>query len=369
MASLDSLAPDQRAVLDLVLRRGRSYDDIAQLLAIDRAAVRARALAAFDSIGPETGISSESRALITDYLLGQLPARVAEQTRERLAGSPYDRAWARVVASELEPMAAQPLPEIPDGSRAPAAAPSEPRSAADQPAPAARTRSQARAPRRVPRLSDRPSSRRGGAIMLGVGALVVVVVVVVLVALISGGSSPKHASTVGSTPSGTPTTGTSAAGTSATASTGTTSTGATTGTSTTGTSTAGTSSTGSSTGNAKIVGQTNLNPPSGSGSAKGVGLIVKDGSAYGIILEAQGVAPNNHNAYAAWLYNSPTDSVRLGFVNPAVGKTGKLEVGSALPANAGHYKELLLTLETQTAPKTPGTIVLQGPLKGVPASG
>ena len=61
---------------------------------------------------------AESRALITDYLLGQLPDRVAEQTRERLAESPYDRAWARVLASELGPVASKPLPEIPDGSRA-----------------------------------------------------------------------------------------------------------------------------------------------------------------------------------------------------------------------------------------------------------
>ena len=82
MGSLDTLPPDQRAVLDLVLQRGRSYDDIARLLAIDRAAVRARALADFDELGPDTGIAPESRALITDYLLGQLPDQVAEQTRE-----------------------------------------------------------------------------------------------------------------------------------------------------------------------------------------------------------------------------------------------------------------------------------------------
>jgi len=173
--------------------------------------------------------------------------------------------------------------------------------------------------------------------MLGVGALVVVAVVVVLVALLSGGSSPKHSPT-------------------------------TVASSTTRTSTAG--STGTSTAQAQIVGQVNLNPPSGNSStAKGVGLVVKDGNAYGLIIEAQNVAPNNHNAYAAWLYNSPTDSLRLGFVNPAVGKTGKLQVGSALPTNAGHYTELLLTLETQSNPKTPGTIVLEGPFKGVPATG
>src|ERR1700757_568460 len=117
MGSLETLSPDQRAVLDLVLQRGRSYDDIARLLAIDRAAVRARALAAFDELGPDTGIAAESRALIADYLLGQLPERVAEQTRERLARSPYQRGGARVVPSELGSMAAEPLPEIPDGSR------------------------------------------------------------------------------------------------------------------------------------------------------------------------------------------------------------------------------------------------------------
>jgi hypothetical protein len=359
MTPLDSLTPDQRAVLDLVLRRGRSYDDIARLLAIDRAAVRARALAAFDSIGPETGISSESRALVTDYLLGQLPDRVAEQTRERLAESPYERAWARMVASQLEPVAAQPLPEIPNGSRGRTGAPSA-RSAeaaagsADESPPTTAHQPPPREPRqrRTPRLSDRPSSRRGGAIMLGVGALVVVAVVVVLLAVLGGGSSKKHPTTAASsTPARTSTAG------SATSSTAASTTGTTAG-----------STTGTTTGKATIVSQVNLNPPSGTGATKGIALVVKDGKAYGLIIEAQNVAPNNHNAYAAWLYNSPTDSVRLGFVNPAVGKTGKLQVGSGLPTNAGSYKKLLLTLETSSNPKTPGQIILEGAFTGVPAT-
>jgi Sigma-70, region 4 len=356
MGSLETLPPDQRAVIDLVLQRGRSYDDIAQLLAIDRAAVRARALAAFEAIGPDTGISPESRALITDYLLGQLPDRVAEQTRERLADSPYDRAWARVLASELSPVAAEPLPEIPDGSRASAARAPEPGPEAAEGAgpagaspgasPGAReARPRERAARRTPRLSDRPSSRRGGAIMLIVGALVVVAVVVVLAVLLSGGSSSKHSD------------GAAASGTTAT-----TGTPATTGTTAT-TSTSGT------TPKAQVVSQTNLNPPSGAGDAKGVGIVVKEGSAYGIVIEAAHMAPNDKNAYAAWLYNSPTDAYRLGFVNPPVGKSGTLQVGSTLPTNAGRFKHLLLTLETQSNPKTPGTIVLQGPFTGVPASG
>ncbi len=89
MASLDSIAPDQRAVLQLVLQRGHSYDEIAQMLSIDRAAVRQRALAAFDALGPQTGVDEQRRALITDYLLGQLPPPVAQQTRDRLATSGF----------------------------------------------------------------------------------------------------------------------------------------------------------------------------------------------------------------------------------------------------------------------------------------
>ena len=343
MASLDDLPPDQRAVLDLVLQRGRSYDDIARLLAIDRAAVRARALAAFDGIGPDTGLAPESRALITDYLLGQLPEGVAEQTRDRLAESPYERAWARVLASELQPVASKPLPEIPDGkARAktqPPANDAAPRSTEDR--EAAETREPTPKPKpdrsRVPRPGDRPSSRLGGAIFLGVGAIVVIAVVVVLILILGHTSSSKHTSSASEAASGT---STQSATTPAAAGSGTTSTNA-----------------------AKVVGQVNMNPPGGSGAAKGVAVIVQASNAFGVIIEASGLEPNSHNAYAVWLSNTPTDSTRVGFVNQAVGKNGKLETGGPLPANAGRFKELLLTLETQNNPKTPGQVVLQGAFK------
>jgi Sigma-70, region 4 len=345
MGSLDTLPHDQRAVLELVLQRGRSYDDLAQLLGIDRAAVRARALAAFDALGPDTGLADESRALITDYLLGQLPARVAEETRDRLASLPYERAWARVLASELEQVAGQPLPEIPDRSTAARTPPAQPvptvgdgRGVAGG---AARARPREGGPRRPPRLSDRPSSRLGGAIMLGVGALIVGALVVVLIAVL-GGSSGKRSPSTGSGAS----TGNSAG-------------------TTTSTSTASTSAS-----RAHVVAQSNLNPPPGGSSrAKGVAFVVKAATAYGIIIDASHVAPNNHNAYAAWLSNSSTDAYRLGFVSPAVGKSGQLEVGSGLPTNAGHYKQLLLTVETQSNPTSPGPIVLQGPFSLTSATG
>jgi hypothetical protein len=355
MASIDTLPPDQRAVLDLVLRRGRSYDDIARLLAIDRASVRARALAAFDELGPDTGLAPEARSLITDYLLGQLPAKVADQTRERLATSPYERAWARVLASELAPIAAEPLPEIPEGTARSKAPANEAPPAADESRPAT-------TPRRIPRPSDRPSSRLGGAIFLLVGAIVVVVVVVVLVVVLSSGSSNKPTS--GTTAAADGTTAPAATG-SPTGTTGTTVTGTGTGTTGTTASTTGTTSGTTSASSAKVVAQINMNPPSGTGNAKGVSVVVKAGSAYGIIVEAQGLAPNSHNAYAVWLSNSATDSARVGFVNTPVGKNGKLQTEGALPTNAARYKNLLLTLETSATPKVPGQVVLQGALSGV----
>ena len=173
--------------------------------------------------------------------------------------------------------------------------------------------------------------------MLLIGVLVVIAIVVVLLAVLSSGSSNKHSAT---TPAASSPTATSPSGTA---------------------STSGTTTTSGTTPKAQVVGQSNLNPPSGKGQAKGVAFVVKEGTAYGIVIEAAHVAPNNHNAYAAWLYNSPSDSYRLGFVSPAVGKTGQLQVGSPLPANASHFKQLLLTLETQSKPTSPGTIVLQGP--------
>jgi len=350
MASLDSLPADQRAVLELVLKRGRTYDEIARMLSIDRAGVRERALSAFDALGPPTRVPPERRALITDYLLGQLPAKVADDTRQRLAQSAGERAWARVLASELEPVAVGPLPEIPtEGAREPQPA----AAAVPAPEPVAATAGAAAEPSSAPAaesdgsssprgLAARPSSRRGGIILLSLGALVVVAAVVVI-ALLSGGGSKKNSTTTASQPA-------------ATSSTPTTS-------STPSTSTSTTAANG-----AKLVAQINLTAPTSAAATKpvGVALVLKQGKNTGIAIRAQNLPANGkHDAYAVWLYKSSKDSHILGFVNPAVGTNGVLQAEAALPANAGHFSQLLVTKETQQSPKSPGTIVLQGVLKGL----
>jgi hypothetical protein len=329
MASIDSLPGDQRAVLELVLRRGRSYDEIAKLLSIDRAGVRQRALAALDALGPPTRVPPERRALITDYLLGALPGSVADDVHGHLSQSASERAWARAVSGELQGLSEGPLPEVPadPGTRVrhdePAAQPPAPVDAAPEtgaeaePAPGA----------------GRPaSSRRGGALVLAASAAVVIAVVLVLV--LTGGSSKKNPA---------PRASRSAIG-----------------------STGGTGATGTT--GARVVSAISLKPPSGAKSPLGFAEVLEVQGRFGVAIAAQGLAANTKhppNAYAVWLYNSPSDSRILGFVNPAVGSNGQLKTAGGLPTNASHYQKLLVTLETKSNPKTPGTIVLEGALTGL----
>ncbi len=359
MASLDSLPADQRAVLQLVLQRGRSYDDIARMLSIDRAAVRERALTAFDLLGPQTGVPDQRRALITDYLLGQLPERVAEQTRSRLAESPSERAWARVLASELAPLTSGPLPEIPaEGVRASAVTPS----AEVQPAPETEPRRRAGAaaapvgavesepssglappsrhepsgsppdkPRQTGPLRSGRSSRPGGLVVILAGVAAVIVVVVLLVSSGGGSNKKRHTTTAAHS--------TTAASTTASSSTA-----------------------------AHVIAQINLTPTAAGSKTAGIAEVLKEGANNGVAIVAQNVPPNTTkppNAYAVWLYNSPTDAHILGFVNPGVTSTGRLSTAGGLPANASHYKNLIITVETKANPTTPGSIILQGVLTGL----
>jgi Anti-sigma-K factor rskA, C-terminal/Sigma-70, region 4 len=319
MASLDSLPADQRAVLELVLQRGRNYDEIAKLLSIDRAGVRQRALAALDAIGPHTQVPAERRALIADYLLGQLPPRASETVRERLASSSSERNWARMLAADLAPIAREPLPEIPV---APARAPTE------------RTAEPVGASAAAPSRPQRRSSRVGGAVLLGVGALVVIAVVLVLV--LTGGSTTHSPTTSTTTGSG------AAASTSAT----TTPTGSTT-----------------STAAPQVVGAVNLLPPASGSQAKGVAQVIEVAKSEGIVIYATGMPANTkQNFYEVWLYNSPSDNYSVGFVNPGIGSDGRLQTTGQLPANVAHYKHLVISIETQKRVKTPTTVVLQGAL-------
>src|SRR5688572_18154011 len=114
--SLDALAPDQRAVVQLVLQQERTYEELAGLLGISTDAVRERAHRGLDRLAPGAAASDEERAQVADYLLAQQSVSKREATRSLLSSSPQAREWAQAVAKELGDVARGPLPEIPAGA-------------------------------------------------------------------------------------------------------------------------------------------------------------------------------------------------------------------------------------------------------------
>ena len=306
MARIDELPPDQRAALQLLLKQGRSYEEIAQLLRIEPSAVRERARAALDSLGPDDvdGLSLERQDEVADYLLGQQSASLRAATRAFLEESAPGRAWARVVAGELRPMAGDNLPEIP-------AEAAEVDEAFD--ALSARTAHRERTEK---------SSRVGGAILLVGLALALLLAILLITGAFSGDDDDGG----GSASTGTQTTSTQ--------------------------------------GEPQVEAQVNLTKPEGAaGNAAGVAQIARQGNQRAVAMVAQGLPRATQNRfYAIWLYTSPQKSKFLGFPNPQPDQNGRIETGFGLPNDANQYERLIVTRETQERPKQPGTIVLGGAL-------
>jgi Sigma-70, region 4 len=316
MADINSLPADQRAALQLLLKQGQSYEQLAGLLGIGPDAVRDRAHAALAALGPASDLPESERAAIADYLLGQQSESERDGTRLLIAGSDSAGAWARGVSGALAPLAGDRLPDIPR----------RPELAADKEEPPAYEEAPTEEAASVdPAAPARPSSRLGGALLLGgLG----IIVAVVLILIINGGgddSGKKSSSTLSSNPSTQTTPG----------------------------------------GQQRPVAQVNLTSASGNSRQVGLAQVFENGNRRAIIVAGQGLAPG---AYALWLYNSGSDSKLLGFVPERVGKDGRFATQGELPSNAEKYKQLVVTKETVTtntkqAPSTPGQIVLQGDLK------
>ncbi|HEV2775735.1 MAG TPA: hypothetical protein VGV90_09110 [Solirubrobacteraceae bacterium] len=310
MASLDSLTDGQRAVLQLLLRQNKSYDDLADLLKTDVDAVRARARGAVTALGPEpAGIDADRRNEIADYLLGQQSASRRAATREYLEGSAAGRGWARRVANALSPLAGGDLPEVP----AEREEVSEAFDALD---------------RRAARQVEVRKSSQLGSRLIAAGIGVVLAIAIILALSLGGDDDPE-----------------------ATATTPQTTTQATT-----------------PTGDVfEVKAQGTLRPPEGSQSdARGEVAIVHfpDNDQFRLAFQATGLPPSSTrgSAYGVWLYSSPTQNRFLGFPDTVVGADGKLETVSDLSPDTPTYSQVLLTRETAEAPKQPGTIILRGRL-------
>jgi hypothetical protein len=335
MSRIDALPADQKSVLQLLLRQGKGYDDLSGLLRLDVGEVRSRAHDALDALGPGAGgVPSAKRQEIADWLLGQQGPDEAAATRAFVDGSPAARAWAQAVASELEPLAGDRLPEIPGNgvpsATAAAAAPSAPAAAPAPPPepsePAAGTDAAAGAPTpfaAAPSAAPRVS-RRGGAALIA-GALAVIALVLVLVLVVFNGDDKKDNAK-------------NAADTTTTTTTTTQS-------------------------QAKVQAQVNLTAPQDAPAKSAIAIvqIVDANGQEAVNAVSQGLPSTSKAAYAIWVYSSPSQAKLIGGFNQK-DNNGHLVYQGALPKgfDITSYNEILVTRETSGNPKSPGRVYLRG---------
>jgi len=288
MSRLDDLPPDQRAVLLLLVRQGKSHAEIAEMLGIPQHTVRDRARAALDALAQEPGESPGATPPMSPA--GGRQARASGGGRSSVP--PVSSPAASASARAQTPLTAQVRGTGFSGSL--------------------------------------PSSRRGGALLLT--ALVVIVVVVVILITDGGGSHKASSTQTGSVASATTTTP-SASGTSSTSSASTT--------------------------KPTLDKQIALTSPDPNSKTVGLVEVLSEGSKRAFYIAAEHLPPSRGFFYAVWLYNSPTSSAPLGKI-PPVSSKGQTQGGALLPANAGDYREILLTRETNSRATHPGPVVLSG---------
>jgi Sigma-70, region 4 len=345
MTPLDTLAPDQRAVLELVLRQGRSYGELSELLGIAERDVRARADAGLRVLAgdPARGVDT---GRIADWLLGQQPDAEADRTRAAVARSAAARAWASAAADRLRELGGAAVPEVPDAEPAPVrtqsvdAAPAlaRPQSSyagepvAARPRPLREDAPVAARPR--PLREDAPataaprSSRLGGAILIGV--LVLIVGGLIAFVVTRGGDDNEPAAPAAEA-TATPTATATASGN-------------------------------------DIV----LQGTDGSKAAGLLRLIRGDDGKVRFAIAAENVPANkNREVYAVWFTQAGGKPRRLGFAQSQVGKDGVLTTGGPqqgdedeFPRWFATYDKILITRETDAKATKPGPAVLEGRLPG-----
>src|SRR2546423_5679419 len=149
--TFDQLPAEQQAIIELVVRRGRSYDALSEALGIPSPRVRELARDALTDLAPVTAerVDPDRRAQIADYVLQQQSGAEDTATRAHLRRSEAARAWTLSLLDSLADM-------YEDGTR-----PDAPAAAAVEEAPRERARPRERAPEREER-PRRPGCEPGG---------------------------------------------------------------------------------------------------------------------------------------------------------------------------------------------------------------
>ncbi len=309
-------------MVQLVLQRGRSYAQIAELLKISEDAVRARAHAGLGALAPEVELPDDEVAGIADFLLGQQNGKPRQATRRLLRDSDAAFLWAATVRASLEGLG--PVPELPEASE-----PAEAPSAEAKPAPRPRPRTRPVGVTEPEGAVAASSSRLGGALLIGGGVLVAVVVVLFL--FVFGGDDDKKGK---------------------------------------GSESAAATATATASATPQAIGQVALKGTGAASKADGVFALFLQGQQellFAVQMQKMPATPKGAK-YALWL-SGPGNKAKWIGDTPDVAKDGVLQVqgprqqDTTFSKDVGKYRRVLLTQEQGDSRAKPGTTLARGTLQ------
>jgi hypothetical protein len=324
MATFDQLAEDQRAIIEIVLRQGRSYEQIGEMLDLPPSRVRELAREALAELAPFTAefVDPQWRGQLADYVLGQQTGPEAQATRGHLKRSEPARIWAYSLLDALDEFYEDgEQPEIPVGETG---GRSRSRGAAAAAAANGDTGTEPQAAKRTggglsPAAQSALMRRR---VLAGIGIVAVIALLVFAVTQIVGGDDNSKKSDTTASSTGTTPNQAGAQG--------------------------------------QIVAQAVLAPIGKSFKGAGVAGVYQSGNQTYALVRAKVPPSTGSNKYVLWLYNSNTK--RQALAADKTDKQGNFQGAVPLPNGWQNYKFLDVTYQPTTANAAAGQSVLRGPL-------
>ena len=311
MATFDQLSPEQRAIVELVLRQGKTYPELADMLGMPESRVRELARDALVELAPVSvrGVEDDWRGQLADYVLGQQSGPEATATKGHLRRSEAARSWARSLLDSLEQLYANgSVPAIPEGERG---------RAARRPAAAAAAGTESSGPG-LKRSSFGAGffgvlGAMGGLIAAAAAVLVLLAVLVWPIGVLTGDDDSAS----------------------------------------------------SNSGDNRPAAQSgDQSQQAATGQPTGVAVVVDTAGKRQLLVQAAQLPPSGQNeGYYVWLYNSPDDAKSLG--GQVTDEQGNYQAIGAFPKDYAKYRFIDVTLQAvgnDPNAKHSGESVLRGPL-------
>jgi hypothetical protein len=322
MATFDQLAADQRAIIEIVLRQDKSYEQIGEMLDLPPVRVRELAREALGELAPYTAefVDPQWRGQLADYVLGQQTGPEAQATRGHLKRSEPARIWAYSLLDALDDFYSDDSrPDIPVGE-----AGARPRGRAASNGDAAG--SPLAAPRRGggggPLSPEAKSALMRRRVLAGIGAVVVIGLLIFGATQIFGGGSDnnknKAAANTGTTPST------------------------------------------AQNGQGQVVAQAVLAPIGKNFKGTGAALVYQSGNQALAVVRAKLPPSSGNKKYVLWLYNS--DKQLAPLAADVTDKQGNFQGAARLPNGWQNYRFFDLTYQATGKNTGHGPSVMRGPL-------